>query len=239
MWRFFNRLIPADLGLTASQRSAVLKQAKQLYEQRRSVWFSGIIVFVWLHGMGWLGRTRIGGGLSEAEFYTVLTVGALLMGVVYACMMPALGARRAVFAALRARGHAVCPRCGYLRHGLGPEAPCPECGADTVSDSWERVTLNPFEAWRFRHIPAELGLSIDTRLAVMRRAWHAVRQDGVAFTVYAGCLSVVVSPFLLIWSGWAFAGYVAMVMVLYASLEWCWLRPCVRRELRALEPARP
>lgn len=35
---------------------------------------------------------------------------------------------RYVYEELRARGHDVCPKCGYFRQGLNPTATCPECG---------------------------------------------------------------------------------------------------------------
>lgn len=79
---------------------------------------SGLVLLGWLH---------------RAHAWPDLSGGFVFIGGLVSMLWFLLWRERSlpcfVYAELRARGHDVCPGCGYLRRGLAAADPCPECGA--------------------------------------------------------------------------------------------------------------
>lgn len=61
----------------------------------------------------------------------IIWSGVIVNGLTYAAIIALVvfTHRRLRLAMFRRRAKAPCLRCGYERMGLGPQAPCPECGA--------------------------------------------------------------------------------------------------------------
>ncbi|MFK7883392.1 MAG: hypothetical protein AB8F26_04300 [Phycisphaerales bacterium] len=120
-----------DVGLTSADRRDVLKCAGRTANKslkafsRDSLLILGVIllagpVFGVVHVLVHIS------GINIPRVFINAIAGGIAGGFGAAFM-----ARRMkpfVYAELRARGHNVCPKCGYLRTGLEDTAPCPDCG---------------------------------------------------------------------------------------------------------------
>ncbi len=122
-WRPWGRFIPSELGLDASERRAVLKDAEErwLLDRRNGLWcivwmlgaMGGMVLAVWV-----LPRSAQSAGVGVG----------VIGGWALFSEWRARSLRPFIYAALRGRGHDVCRGCGYLRGGLGADEVCPECG---------------------------------------------------------------------------------------------------------------
>ncbi|MCK6476031.1 MAG: hypothetical protein L6Q35_04285 [Phycisphaerales bacterium] len=139
-------LIDPALELSRSDRRLILRAAWRRWFRRpihAALYAAGLIVlmltFMFLPG---LFEAALGG---HRWYLTLIWFGLYLVG-----LFGVLWALRqwefapCVYAELRARGHEVCPGCGYVLTGLQPasQRTCPECGAtgEALSDASSRAS---------------------------------------------------------------------------------------------------
>lgn len=127
IWRFFLRLLPAGLMLSKPERCQIVKVTarKWLRHSRLSLamqaayWLAALSLILYTNSNA--GRFSDGVLLGCLMFVVALWVSATVI------VMLNWSYPQHLYTELRARGHNVCPKCGYLRTGLEDTAPCPEC----------------------------------------------------------------------------------------------------------------
>lgn len=117
--------------LSRGERSEVLNKARRASMHDLSRSLRGIAVFTLAICGGFVVFAIVKvafkiAGLGLSPVYSSAIAGGI--GAVVPTFIVQARLPRYVFVELRARGHDVCPSCGYVRRGLDADSPCPECG---------------------------------------------------------------------------------------------------------------
>jgi hypothetical protein len=135
-WYPGNRFIPAELGLDAPTRCAVLKAAgdRWMLETR-----NGVGVLLWMVGVGIVCVVALAVLRPFLKSVGLAPVSGVIVYLLMFSLWPLYllwqqrsGLPQCIYAELRDRGHDVCRQCGYLRNSLDGADPCPECGTPSA-----------------------------------------------------------------------------------------------------------
>jgi hypothetical protein len=124
---------PVDQGApipTADRQAAMRAAARRCIDVRRLRAIDVAVLVLPAIGAIVVGlavnRALIAAGFSPSGVAFGFASGLLYVG--FGALVYRRRYTRLVFEELRARGHDVCPKCGYFRSGIADDSPCPECG---------------------------------------------------------------------------------------------------------------
>jgi hypothetical protein len=111
-----------DAARRAAQKSVID------YKRLRPIDIACILISMIGAFIVWLATERVLASLGWSAPVWILPAFGTVCFLIATSLFHNRRYRKLFYAELHARGHNVCPKCGYLRAGLEDTAPCPECG---------------------------------------------------------------------------------------------------------------